>query len=637
MRVNLKLSTKGTIIVCGLLSAELIFLGGLGYLLWEAELETKRYEHSNAILAKVTGLLKLIVDAGTSLGAYVVLQTPSLGERYDQIVATIPGQTSELKQLCKEDKNASLAMAKIDRIDHLLTTAFDDLNRFRRRIATDGNVSSSVLRRSVQETFSGLLKELRDFNEDVKSNVAKSSPETAHRYRQMVLIAIAILIGVNIVAALLIMRLFTTGIVRKLDVLTANTVRLGAGVPLLARLDGQDELSQLDATFHFMADELVKASQKERDATSAAQASEERVRAIIENMPLGLIAIEASGRVQAINPKAEQIFGYSEKEIVGKHIGTLLTEKAADASESFVERLKQDSAKGTTEYTAKRKSGEAFPIEIALNEFQSREGNMLLVNVRDVTERHEVERLKRDFVAMVSHDLRSPLTSVHGSLTLLSAGALGDLSDEAQEVVQTAESEVERLTNLVADLLDVARIEAGKLEVHPTRTQLMPIIRRSIASVGNLAARAGVEIDCEQATPVVMADSDRIVQVMVNLLSNAIKFSPPQTKVSVTARDLNDWVEVRVEDHGRGIPAEHLDAIFQRFHQVESEEDTKKGGTGLGLPICKTIVENHGGQIGVESEVGKGSTFWFRLKKSPDTLAAPEPSKTPGSAGILPA
>jgi PAS domain S-box-containing protein len=637
MRVNLKLSTKGTIIVCGLLSAELIFLGGLGYLLWEAELETKRYEHSNAILAKVTGLLKLIVDAGTSLGAYVVLQTPSLGERYDQIVATIPEQTSELKQLCKEDKNASLAMAKIDRIDHLLTTAFDDLNRFRRRIATDGNVSSSVLRRSVQETFSGLLKELRDFNEDVKSSVAKSSPETAHRYRQMVLIAIASLIGVNIVAALLIMRLFTTGIVRKLDVLTANAVRLGAGVPLLARLDGQDELSQLDATFHFMADELVKASQKERDATSAAQASEERVRAIIENMPLGLIAIEASGRVQAVNPKAEQIFGYSANEIVGKHIGTLFTEKAADASESFVERLKQDSAKGTTEYTAKRKSAEAFPIEIALNEFQSREGNMLLVNVCDVTERHEVERLKRDFVAMVSHDLRSPLTSVHGSLTLLSAGALGDLSDEAQEVVQTAESEVERLTNLVADLLDVARIEAGKLEVHPTRTQLMPIIRRSIASVGNLAARAGVEIDCEQTTPVVMADSDRIVQVMVNLLSNAIKFSPPQTTVSVTARDLNDWVEVRVEDRGRGIPAEHLDAIFERFHQVESDEDTKKGGTGLGLPICKTIVENHGGQIGVESEVGKGSTFWFRLKKSPDAPAAPEPSQTPGSAGILPA
>jgi signal transduction histidine kinase len=265
------------------------------------------------------------------------------------------------------------------------------------------------------------------------------------------------------------------------------------------------------------------------------------------------------------------------------------------------------------ELSAVRKGGEIFPAEISINEFKTRDGTLLLLNVQDVTQRHELERIKREFVAMVSHDLRTPLTSVQGSLTLLSSGALGNQTQEAQSVIDTAESEIGRLAKLVNDLLDVARIEAGKMDMHLQETPIAVIIRRSAAAVGSFAEQHQIKIEHDDSPARVQADPERLIQVLVNLLSNAVKFSPPDSKVSICTQTAGEWLEVRVHDDGRGIPPEHKEAIFRRFHQVEDGDANIRQGTGLGLPICKTIIEQHGGTIGVESEVGKGSTFWFRV------------------------
>ncbi|MGH9549979.1 MAG: sensor histidine kinase, partial [Terriglobales bacterium] len=198
--------------------------------------------------------------------------------------------------------------------------------------------------------------------------------------------------------------------------------------------------------------------------------------------------------------------------------------------------------------------------------------------------------------------------------TLLSAGAVGDLSKDAHELVTTAENEIERLTKLVNDLLDVAKIEAGKMDMSLQEIAIQPVIKRSISSVGNFAEQHGVALQTEECAARVVGDPERLIQVLINLISNAVKFSAPQSTVSITAKPVDDgWLEVRVTDHGRGVPPEHREAIFQRFHQVEGTDATEKRGTGLGLPICKTIIDQHGGTIGVESEVGKGSSFWFRI------------------------
>ena len=173
---------------------------------------------------------------------------------------------------------------------------------------------------------------------------------------------------------------------------------------------------------------------------------------------------------------------------------------------------------------------------------------------------------------------------------------------------------MERLIRLINDLLDIEKMETGKLDMTFANTDLYSIFDKSIGSIADFAASRQVEVSVEPTKLSVQADADRLVQVMVNLLSNAIKFSPSESTVKITACRDDQWVEISVSDQGRGIPIEHLKTIFERFQQVKSSEAQTESGSGLGLTICKSIIEQHGGAIGVESELGKGSSFWFKVK-----------------------
>jgi signal transduction histidine kinase len=205
------------------------------------------------------------------------------------------------------------------------------------------------------------------------------------------------------------------------------------------------------------------------------------------------------------------------------------------------------------------------------------------------------------------------LTSVRGYLTLLELGAFGELSVDAHDGAQRAEKNVLRLITLINDLLDLEKMESGKLQVTVTRVSLSPILDRSLDAVKQLAEEREVAIVLPVVDKAFDADADRLVQVFVNLLSNAIKFSPPGEKVTVEVNEFAQVVEFKVIDRGRGIPARFKESVFERFEQVEIADAKQKGGTGLGLAVCKAIVEQHGGVIGVDSEEGKGCTFWFRL------------------------
>jgi signal transduction histidine kinase len=225
----------------------------------------------------------------------------------------------------------------------------------------------------------------------------------------------------------------------------------------------------------------------------------------------------------------------------------------------------------------------------------------------------EADRMKQEFVAMVSHDLRAPLSSVRGALDLVARGTYGALSEKGKQILATADGSVRRLIKLVNDILDVEKLETGKLDFLPEAVSVARIIQRSLDSVRTLAEQSQCPLSADDPEFNIYADEDRLVQVLVNLLSNAIKFSPKGESVQITTCSDDGWIEVRVADRGCGIPLEHQQAIFERFRQIKVSDSKEKGGTGLGLAICKAIIEQHGGSIGVDSEVGKGSTFWFRL------------------------
>lgn len=216
---------------------------------------------------------------------------------------------------------------------------------------------------------------------------------------------------------------------------------------------------------------------------------------------------------------------------------------------------------------------------------------------------------------MMSHDLRSPLNAVQINLALLEKEAEGVLPGQSTKRIVDSERNIDYVMSLINSLMDVERLDRDNLTIHRVRTSLADLVDRSLDAVRPIAERRGIRLTADYKDMDLIADSGRIIQVIINLISNALKFTEHGGSVAVQSRffSKNDLVEISVIDNGRGIPGDKLGSIFGRFEQVQSTDATEKGGAGLGLTICKRIVEEHGGTIGVDSAEGKGSRFWFTL------------------------
>ena len=371
-----------------------------------------------------------------------------------------------------------------------------------------------------------------------------------------------------------------------------------------------------------------------RDLLWRARVSEARTQSIINNMLGGLLAVDGRGVIESVNPAAERIFGYTRDELIGQPLG-LLVPGQADQTATFLRNAFRSAIGRVTEWEARRKNGEVFPMELALFEFHTPRGRQFAGSIHDVSERRQVDRLKQEFVSTVSHELRTPLTSIRGSLSLLASGAMGDLPGDARELIGVAERNTVRLITLINDILDLERLQSGKIALQVNRVTAATVVERAIEAVGAFAAQHQVRLEVGPvAAPPLWADADRLVQVLVNLLSNAIKFSPAASAVTVSVVPRDRLVEIQVQDRGRGIPPSHQATIFDRFHQVEASDARQKGGTGLGLAICKAIVEQHGGAMGVNSDEGKGSTFWFNVPAAP-AMSDPGGAARAGEAAVL--
>ncbi|WOD41631.1 ATP-binding protein [Nodosilinea sp. E11] len=253
--------------------------------------------------------------------------------------------------------------------------------------------------------------------------------------------------------------------------------------------------------------------------------------------------------------------------------------------------------------------------------------NEVLVVVRDISDRHKIDRMKDEFISIVSHELRTPLTAIRGGLGILASGVLHDRPEKARQMLQMALNNTERLIRLVNDILDLERLTSGRVDLVMEPCPIEDLIGQAVSSVEAIAEAAHVTIHATCAKATVMAAPDTIVQTLTNLLGNAIKFSEPGCQIWLMTEVIPELqadtgskvppsqplLRIAVKDQGRGIPPDRLELIFERFQQVDVSDSRQKGGTGLGLAICKRIVEQHGGKIWVESQVGLGSTFYFTL------------------------
>jgi PAS domain S-box-containing protein len=371
-----------------------------------------------------------------------------------------------------------------------------------------------------------------------------------------------------------------------------------------------------------MIKSVTSATTGRRGRGSAAEIfSQDKFRLAVEACPSGMVMTDERGVIVLANAEAARLFGYAKGELTGKRLADLFGKGDNGASPSH--HMKNGSTGECHILQGQRKDGAKFPVECRRSSIQAGSGQLVHL-IDDITERVRADQLKDEFVSTVSHELRTPLTSISGSLGLLVGGAAGKLPEPAVRLIGIAQSNSQRLVRLINDILDIEKIESGQVVFHFQRIDVRTLVEQVIEASRGYADGFGIRVRLASTATAseVLADPDRLAQVVTNLLSNAIKFSPLHGEVAIAIETHDDSVRISVRDHGPGIPPEFRPRVFEKFAQADGSDAWQKGGTGLGLSIVKQIVARLSGDVGFADAPGGGTVFHVDLpalgKQRPD-------------------
>jgi PAS domain S-box-containing protein len=357
---------------------------------------------------------------------------------------------------------------------------------------------------------------------------------------------------------------------------------------------------------------------------------------LVENAGDAIISADTEDRILSWNRGAEVIFGYRKEEAIGQSLAMLVPSGRSRELDEIRNRVRLTGVIRNLEARRIRRDRRIIETSLAVSPIRDNDDNVIgfLHLAKDVTEKKRYEqrlkgldKMKSAFVSNVSHELRTPLTAIKASVDNMLDGLIGHLNEKQIGYLTRIKSNTDRLARLINDLLDLSRIEAGKIDLKPTHLPLVTLTKEVAESLRPVAVEKLISL--EVASPDIgmtaWADRDKVIQVLMNLISNAVKFTPQHGKVTLAIqKNGNEWVQISVEDTGPGILPEEANKIFANFYQITPLGKEKTKGTGLGLAISKALVEMHGGKIWVESKVGKGSTFSFTLPaQRPIKIEAP--------------
>jgi PAS domain S-box-containing protein len=360
-----------------------------------------------------------------------------------------------------------------------------------------------------------------------------------------------------------------------------------------------------------------RVASRTRELASVTQQSE----LLLNSVGDGIYGVDAHGVITFVNPSAASTLGYRPADLIGQdahqHFHPPGPEGAAEGKACYIAEAIRGRTTSNAEDTYLCADGRQIPVELTASPLDDDGTHGAVIVFRDITQRREVDRMKKEFVSVVSHELRTPLTAIRGSLGLLADDRLGALSAPAGRMIRIALDSTERLGRLVNDILDIERMESGSMPMDFRDHDAADLVETAVNQLRPIAAEAQVQVVARPTAGRVTADGDRIVQTLVNLIGNAIKFSPPGGAVRVWAtEDHGREIIFHVADQGRGIPAEKLERIFERFEQVDSSDGREMGGSGLGLAISRSIVERHGGRIWAASPPEGGALFRFTVPRA---------------------
>jgi two-component system, NtrC family, sensor histidine kinase KinB len=450
-------------------------------------------------------------------------------------------------------------------------------------------------------------------NMNEANNAARRLAETAHRRMLMAIMVSAFL-------ALLFSYLAHRWILYPINRLieSANEIR-GGNLDLVLEAGSRDEIGRLSESFNEMAAALRQVRKEDRaNLMRTRRATEE----IFKALPATIAVLDLDGKVEVSTETAERYFGLKSGVLAGD-LGyewlNPLTRQALDEDRIIEHDPKNGYLQQFIDNREYFFQPMAVPIPVGP---ERREPTGVALILKDVTQVHEQQEMKRGVVSTVSHQLKTPLTSLRMSIHLLLEERVGLLNEKQTELLMAAREDSERLVGILNDLLDINRIESGKAQVTPEPASPIALAREAIEPFLVEAKDKGVTMvnDVSDDLPEVMADAEKVRHVFANLLSNALRFTSPGGSVTIQAWREQDHVVFLVQDTGKGIPAEDLKHLFEQFYRASGQDE--RSGVGLGLAIVKKIVRAHGGDVGAESEVGKGSTFRFTLPLSKDPMTS---------------
>jgi len=365
---------------------------------------------------------------------------------------------------------------------------------------------------------------------------------------------------------------------------------------------------------------------EQHDAEQALHLATHQRELILESVGDGIFGIGLDGGLTFINQTAARALGYTPEQLTGRDVHEVIHHSHADGTayskttSPILQAMRRRESVHMRDEVFWRSDGMAIPVEYNANPLIEN-GHIfgMVVAFQDVSERRRLEKMKDEFISTVSHELRTPLTSLRASLGLISSGALDKRPEKRNQMLEMAIGNCDRLVRLVNEILDFDSVEKGRLPLHRQPVEAVDLLRRASDIAHAAAAQVHIRFRVEALPMLITVDEERILQVLNELIANAIKFSPPETTIRLAAQPVGPTalntkeVCIVVEDQGRGIAPEKLERIFERFQQGDGSDTRALGGTGLGLALCRSIVEQHGGRIWAESAPGQGSRFLFTL------------------------
>jgi PAS domain S-box-containing protein len=604
------LKSKILILISVPLIVQLAMLGTVAHLQNQAEDEAKRAEYSRKVADEVIALTRELVTVRTDFGDEDSLKAnPNLNLAYQKMNENISKHILNIREMTKDqpDLSASMntALYKLRQSEDLMTQIRHQYRAAKRADSVD-RMALWLKLRDVSRDLSNQVLSLGDAGKAV----ADASPEKQRQFRAQVQQVLMVGGVANILLTLVFGFILTRSIVSRLNIMNDNSYRLASNKALNQLVSGGDEIAKLDRVFHRMANQLREAVSKER--------------VILENASDCICSFDSRLKFVSANPACEELFGLTADEMIYTNFFDYVDQVSKDEARAYLDRVKDGANEKALTLTINRSDGEQREVlwsaqwaqqegtDDRVKGDRSKDGVLISI-FHDVTDERAAERLKQEVVAMVTHDLRTPLTTVQNYLQFLGDGIYGDVSEKATKYLPGALRSSERMMRLIGDLLDIEKVKSGMMELNRERISLQKVFESTVEQSAGYAHELGVSLRFEATNTMVNADEQMLLRILANLVSNAIKFSPKGGTVKISVKSNSEVVTVTVEDQGVGLPPDMLDSVFDRFQQAPNQTSRTRGGSGLGLAICKALVELHGGKIWAESQLNQGTQFRFEL------------------------